>query len=280
MRNQATDLYWKKIFGVEWFKIDYKIKQFLFQKFGFTFPKLISQHSYWKNRGRVYMSEIMNSGYLEREVFFQNMIINYLKTIQFDSIFEAGCGFGWNIRRFKKEFPEKSVGGVDFSISQLSNARGYLSGMPIQVVNGDNCRLPYKDNSFDVGFSLGVFMNIHSSKIKSALSELVRVSRKYIIHLEYDQNHTTPLLLEKRAFKTNIISHDYKQLYEEMGGKVEVFRTYKDFGQAYLNHQKKIFSNLDRWEGFEGAEKYIFIVVKVPPSSQRVWEKEISNEEK
>ena len=263
MKNNPA-IYWKKIFGVEWFKIDYKIKQFLYKTLGFTFPKLISQHEYWKGRGQVYMEEILNSGYLEREIFFQNMLINYLKQIEFNSFFEAGCGFGWNIRRVKEEFPEKTVGGVDFSLSQLQNSKRYLNGNSIRVINGDNCSLPYKDNAFDVGFSLGVFMNIHPSKIKSALGEMIRVSRQYIVHIEYDDTNTTPELKEKRAFKTNIVSHDYKSLYKEMGVDIINHTTYKNFGQDYFDHQSQINSNLNRWEGFEGAEKYIFIVIKLP----------------
>ena len=257
------DTYWKKFFGIEWFKIDYKIKELLYKLFGFTFPKLSSQHGYWKDRGSVYMEEILNSGYLEREIFFQDMLVNYLKTIEFNSFFEAGCGFGWNVRRVKEVFPNARVGGLDFSLSQLNNAGEYLKGCPISVANGDNCAMAFKDNAFDVGFSLGVFMNIHPDKIESALKEMIRVSKKYIIHIEYDENHTTQKLREKRAFKTNIVSHNYKALYEKLGMEIMDFKTYEDFGQGYLEHQQKIKSRLDRWEGFEGAEKYIFIVVKV-----------------
>lgn len=265
MENNPEQNYWKTIFGVEWFKIDYRIKEFLYKTFRFTFPKLLSQKGYWKDRGEVYMQEITNSGYLEREIFFQNMLIDYLKTIEFDSFFEAGCGFGWNIKRVQKEFPEKKVGGMDFSLSQLNNSKYYMGKNRIPVVNADNCRMPYRDNAFDVGFSLGVYMNIHPSKIEAAIKETIRVSGKYIIHLEYDDTHTTPELREKRAFKTNIVSHNYKKLYEKMGMEIVTLKTYKDFSRAYQEYQRGIQTNLNRWEGFEGAEKYIFIVVKLPP---------------
>ena len=86
---------------------------------------------------------------------------------------------------------------------------------------------------------------------------------KYIIQIEYDENNTTRELREKRAFKTNIVSHNYNKLYEELGAKVRKFETYEDFGKGYLDHQNAVNSYLDRWEGFEGAEKYIFIVVEV-----------------
>lgn len=255
--------YWKKFCGIERFKIDYYAKHLLYRIFGITLPKLKSQHEYWARRGHVYMDEILASGYLERELFFQNMLIDTLKQLQFESFFEAGCGFGWNIKRVQEEFPTAFVAGVDFSLSQLENARRYLQGQHLQLINADNCQMPLKDNAFDIGFSLGVFMNIHPASIEAAVREMTRVCRKYIIHLEYDQTHTTAALREKRAFKTNIVSHDYRALYESLGKKVVIFKTYQDFGQEYSRYQAGIAGQLDRWEGFEGAEKYIFIVVEV-----------------
>jgi len=258
-----NDTYWKSFMGVELFKIKYYAKWYLFKLLGVTLPKLKDQRDYWQDRGQVYMQEILASGYLEREVFFQDRLIEILKGLEFDSFFEAGCGFGWNVRRVKDEFAQARVGGLDFSLSQLKNAQDYLSGLIIPLVNGDNCKMPLKDDAFDVGFSLGVFMNIHPDRIRSALAEMLRVCRRYIIHIEYDEGHTTPELREKRAVKTNIVSHDYKRLYEELGAKVTTFETYHDFGAAYHAHARQVTSNLDRWEGFEGPEKYIIIVVEV-----------------
>lgn len=263
-QRKAVDSYWKKIFGLELYKVDYKLKQTLYDWFGIRLPKLRSQRQYWKDRGQVYMNEILASGYLEREVFFQNLLIDFLKTVSFDSFFEAGCGFGWNIKRVHDEFPGVRVGGVDFSLTQLQNASDYLKDTGIPVVNGDNCRLPFRDEAFDVGFSLGVFMNIHPEKIESAIQELIRVSGRYIVHLEYDEDHTTPELKEKRAFKTNIISHDYQKLYQKAGLKVIDFRTYHDFGGDFDRHVQAVRRSIDRWEGLEGAEKYIFIVLEKP----------------
>jgi ubiquinone/menaquinone biosynthesis C-methylase UbiE len=209
------------------------------------------------------MDEIMASGYLDREIFFQNMLIRTLKQIDFSSFFEAGCGFGWNLKRVYEEFPGVTVGGLDFSLTQLANALTYLGKRRIPIINGDNCHMPFKVNTFDVGFSLGSFMNIHPTAIKQALKEMVRVCRKYIIHIEYDENNTTDELREKRAIKRNIISHDYLSLYKELGKKTLEFDTYKDFEKAYNDHLKTVTSSLDRWEGFEGPEKYIFILIEI-----------------
>ncbi len=262
MTDQGSETpYWKKILGVETYKIEWHAKRLLYRLFGLTLPKLADQRDYWQRRGAVYRREILASGYLDREVFFQDMLVDRLRGLEFSSFFEAGCGFGWNLARVRREFPAVRVGGLDFSWSQLANSREYLPDARFLLANGDACRMPFTDDAFDVGFSLGVFMNIHPARIGLALREMLRVSRRYVIHLEYDDAHTTPALREKRAPKTNIVGHDYKALYEGLGCRVLDFRTYKDFGQAYLDHARSVTSALDRWEGFEGAEKYVFIVV-------------------
>jgi len=263
MTTTNETAYWKKWFGLELFKVNYYAKWLLYHILGIKLPKLKNQRSYWESRGHVYMDEIIQSGYLNREIFFQNLLIDELKNLKFSSAFEAGCGFGWNIRRIKEAFPGARVGGLDFSYTQLSNSKTYLNRSDIAVVNGDNCHMPLNDNAYDIGFSIGVFMNIHSSKIEAALREMVRVCRKYIIHIEYDENHTTPELRKKRSIKTNIVSHNYKSLYEAMGIKPTRFLTYHDFGEAYREHESKSQGKLDRWEGFEGPEKYIVTVQKI-----------------
>ena len=210
------------------------------------------------------MDEILASGYLGREVFFQNLLIDEMKKLEFSSCFEAGCGFGWNLKRIKEEVPEVAVGGLDFSLTQLLNSKKYLSETPpAGVVNGDNCRMPFKDNAFDLGFSVGVFMNIHPDKILDAFREMIRVCSKYIIHIEYDENHTTDELRKKRAFKTNIVSHDYIKLYSDLGVEAVKLLTYKVFEEQFYEFQRNIEANLDRWEGFEGPEKYIIAIIKV-----------------
>ena len=254
---------WKKVFDIELFKVEYYAKWLCYKIFGLKLPKLKDQRDYWTQRGEVYMDEIHSSGYLDREIFFQDLIVNELKTLDFQSCFEAGSGFGWNIKRVKEEFPHKRVTGLDFSITQLKNSAKYMEGLNIPVTNGDNCLMPFKDNSFDIGFSLGVFMNIHPKKIKHALSEMARVCRKYIIHVEWDENNTTEELRKKRAFKTNIISHDYRSLYQSLGKKIAKFKTYRDVADSFKQFQSNVTTKLERWEGFEGPEKYILIVIEL-----------------
>ncbi len=254
---------WKRFLGLDLFKIQYYSKLLLYKFIKIKLPKLKDQRNYWNYRGKTYMEEVFDWGYHDREIFFQNMLIEDLRQIDFKSFFEAGCGFGWNVKRVKETFPFTKVGGLDFSFTQLQNAQKYLNGMDIALFEGDNCRMPFEDNTYDVGFSLGVFMNIHPLRIKMAIQEMIRVSSKYIIHLEYDENHTSRKLREQRRFKANIISHDYKKLYESFGMEVVKFQTFQDFGKAFSEFESNVNSKDGRWEGFEGPEKYIYIIVRV-----------------
>ena len=251
---------WKTFLGIERYKIDFWFKKFLYQTFGIKLPKLKSQLEYWRHRGEAYCDEIMSSGYLDREVFFQNLIMDELGRLEFDSAFEAGCGFGWNVRRIKELYPQARVGGLDFSLTQLQSGRRYMAGYDVGCARGDACLMPFEDNAFDVGFSLGVFMNIHPNLIMTALSEMARVCGKYIMHMEYVEKYATKELVERRAFKTNIISHDYEALYAKLGLKASKVLTHEDFGEALRKHEKKLNQPLDRWEGFEGPDKYTFYV--------------------
>lgn len=260
MENKK-ETYWKTFLGLPRYKIDWYCKYFMYKAFGVTFEKMKSQNIYWNTRGVEYYGEFFQSEYYKYEEYFQDIFIENLKELKFDSFFEAGCGFGWNVKRVKKEFGDVRVGGLDFSMPQLLHSKGYLPEIKMPAARGDACKMPFKDDAFDVGFTLGVFMNIHGDNIGRAIDEMIRVSKKYVIHLEWDQENTTPALREKRIIKTNIVSHDYRKLYEERGKKVIKFQTYKEFGQGFMKKFNK--TSVSTWEQFEGPEKYIVIVVEM-----------------
>ncbi|MBF0483565.1 MAG: class I SAM-dependent methyltransferase [Candidatus Omnitrophica bacterium] len=261
MAEQKQKTYWKSFLGIPIYKIDWHWKRFLYKTFGFTFDKLKSQEVYWNTRGVSYYSEFFDSEYYKYEIFFQDLLIKELKNLNFSSFFEAGCGFGWNVKRVKKEFSAVRIGGLDFSAPQLENSKKYLPEIEMPFKVGDACAMPFEDDAFDVGFTMGVFMNIHASKIDKAIDEMCRVAKKYVVHIEWDQNNTTPVLREKRIFKTNIVSHDYKKLYEARGKKVLKFLTYKDFTQDFAKRFPT--TKVGTWEQFEGPEKYTVTIVEI-----------------
>jgi len=267
--------YWKTFLGIPKYKIDWYARYYLYKIFGFVSDKIKDQREYWNTRGIEYYEEFFDTEYYKYEIFFQDLLISELRNLNFKSIFEAGCGFGWNVKRVKKEFPNTKIGGLDFSLPQLKNTRLYEKDIVMPVTQGDACTMPFCDDAFDAGFTMGVFMNIHPSKIGGAIDEMIRVSKKYIVHIEWDQNNTKPPLKEKRIFKTNIVSHDYKKLYEERGMKVLKFETYRDFEDSFYRRYPS--TRVKAWEQFEGPEKYTVTIVKNSKAIQQKHGKEIQN---
>jgi len=70
-----------------------------------------------------------------------------------DVILEAGCG-SCGVVKFLEDHGRRFVVGVDFSFETLSNVRRADPNMKLVV--GDIRRLPFRRNSFDCLFSLGV----------------------------------------------------------------------------------------------------------------------------
>lgn len=259
--ESRQETYWKTFLGIPRYKIDWYFKYYLYKITGFTFDKLKDQKHYWNTRGKQYYRDFFDSECWKYEIFFQDLLIEELRKLEFSSIFEVGCGFGWNVKRIKREMPGVAVSGVDFSLPQLQNSLIYDAGIRIPAVLSEACLLPFRDDAFDIGFTMGVFMNVHSKKIGSAIDELLRVSKKYIVHLEWDQNNTTPELRERRIFKTNIVSHDYPALYKQRGKKIIKFLNYRDFQDAFFKRFPT--TKVKTWEQFDGPEKYILSVIEV-----------------
>lgn len=238
------------------------VKKCLYSCFGITLPKIFDQREYWQSRGLTYQDDFFRHGYVDRELFYQNMLVDMLRQEPFARTFEAGCGFGWNIRRVAQEFPDAFVTGLDFSTNHLLHrARPFLDGSGVPVVNGDACYMPFADNAFDVGFTVGVFMNIHPDRIESALREMARVCAKRVIHFEWNRDFAPPALAEKRAHKTNISSHAYHQLYEQLGHEVVQVRTCDDFKDAFARHEEANGLLDTRGVVHEGYGKYILVEV-------------------
>ena len=84
-------------------------------------------------------------------------------------ILEAGCGTGLLLER--AEGFAGSASGVDLSAGMLSKARE----RGLEVVQGSVTQLPYRNESFDLVYSVKVLA--HVEDIEMALAEMARVTR-------------------------------------------------------------------------------------------------------
>ncbi len=107
---------------------------------------------------------------------FLSTIASFLRSIQFDSLLDAGCGEGVVLTSIRDDF-QTGYFGLDLDFDRVHFAGGQMAGS--NFVNGDAQRLPFSDRSFDLVLLLEVLEHVgHPEKV---LEEVHRVSGKYML---------------------------------------------------------------------------------------------------
>jgi len=94
------------------------------------------------------------------------------------SVLEVGCSAGNDLRLFPKDH---DVNGIDKSEFAINIAR---QNLPFKFKVGLATSLPYNDSSVDLVFTRNVLNYIESPDVDQVLSELFRVSKKYVLNVE------------------------------------------------------------------------------------------------
>lgn len=100
------------------------------------------------------------------------------------TILECGCNIGLNTRALRR-FTDAEL----FAIEPNAKARSTVEGEGI--LDRDHLKeavaqsLPFPDGSMDLVFTSGVLIHVHPDDLPAALDEMVRVSSKYLMMIEY-----------------------------------------------------------------------------------------------
>jgi SAM-dependent methyltransferase len=118
----------------------------------------------------------------EQEAFLQGFFLG-MPPIR---VLDFGCGFGRDLRNLAT-IPWLDLHGCDISHKRVDVARSE-SGLPepdrrIQQIEA-HARLPFDDDAFDLVFTNEVLIHVHPSELHAVLSELWRVSRSLLLHIE------------------------------------------------------------------------------------------------
>ena len=162
---------------------------------------------------------------------FSKFIRDLVLSLKAESVLEVGCSTGNDLRAFPENF---DVNGIDLNDHALEKARRKLPSFKFKKVS--IIELPYGNSSFDLVFAHKVLNYIDDKDVPKAISELLRVSRKYIVNFE--------LFSEDE----DVISIRDKSRYRNM---------YK----RWLDFKVKIISNVNMHEDID-PEKTRFSLVK------------------
>ena len=107
------------------------------------------------------------------------------------------------------------MAGVELSETVLSFTRKALDSVDLSTASAD--AIPFEDNSFDVVLSAGTLVCIGPEEIEKSLSEICRVSRRWIVlvePIEIDPRYATAHGREDPFSNTMYWIRDYAGLLE------------------------------------------------------------------
>ena len=180
----------------------------------------MSNTEYWSQ-----YAEDSDSNYNEEMAKFIRDLATSLRS---QNVLEVGCNSGNDLKLFSKDF---DASGIDPNESAIRKAGQNLPHFKFRV--GSIAELPFGDSSFDFVFTRNVLNHIDNSDMEKSVNEIFRVSRKYILNVEFFsenesqvQNSSIPVWgrnMYKRwqDFKVKIISN--VDMHEEIDPKKSKF---------------------------------------------------------
>ena len=160
---------------------------------------------------------------------FAKYVKDLVISLRCTSVLEIGCGTGIDLRLFPEDFV---TNGVDITQHALDIASEKQPSAVFKL--GDITKLPFEDNSIDFVFTHGLLNYLDEDTLKKGISEMHRVSGKYIMNCETFSN------------------------IEE---KIDENQTSRNMLKRWLDYKVRIVSDVDMHEDIE-PEKKRFVLLK------------------
>lgn len=146
---------------------------------------------------------------------YKDLFIDLIGTKRLQNVLEIGCNVGKKLE-IMSQVTNAKLYGIEPQQVAVETVHGRLP--KYNVIQGTVYDLPFKDNFFDLVFTSVVLIHIPPKALKLAMSEIARVSKKYIMGLEY---------WEKKS--TSTVYHGNKEL---------LWKT--DFPRQYLRYNPEL----------------------------------------
>lgn len=133
-----------------------------------------------------------------------SILLEFVKKLRPKKTLEVGCNHGRELILLKNL---TRIYGLDKNLEQVRLARKNLGVKRVKVGTAE--KLPYLNNCFDLVYTDGLLC--HNENVSKILDELLRVSKKYVLNIEYVGTRLGPTGFGN--CKKNTWVHDYEKLW-------------------------------------------------------------------
>ena len=193
-------------------KIIWRINKFLNK----TIKVSLFDELYWKFR-KDFTGDWKQGGYWESKDHPHRKIV--LDTLEKEgnahfTLAEVGSNCGPNLEVIRRKFPYTGLSGLDISKKAVEEGRG----RGLDLTEGKADMLPWKDKSYDYVLADAVLMYIGPDKILKVIEEMLRVTKKKVIIIDFHKKNANPL----GEVEVGHWVRDYESLFAKYGLQVKV----------------------------------------------------------
>lgn len=161
---------------------------------------------YWSKRGKKYKDDFIHNEFFKIQ---ENTLLDHLKTIQFESVLEFGCGFGRITDLILKNFEIRQYKAFDLSQDQINNAKKLCNNYNVEFEV--STIEDYVDTKkYDLVIGVEILMHVPPEMIISAIENLSKFSNKHMINIDFYED----ISITKLA-KHNFL-HQYGSIYNQL----------------------------------------------------------------
>lgn len=181
-------------------------------------------HKYWDKRGK---SLYVDNPYSKKEYKEQEqLILAYLKDLDFSSVLEIGCGYGRITKLIKQNFKIQNYLATDLSVDLVKTAFEHNKEFQDIEFKQSTIQALDLDKKFDLVIGTEVLQHVLPKDIQSVAQKLINLSRKHIVNVDISFD----------KIPKNLARHNFAHNYNEIYSKCSEIKNITEKKLGLLNH--------------------------------------------
>lgn len=231
MKHKFISSLQRRVHIYHFIKILYwKMRSFQNNLFGTKIQEKFWEKRHLTKKGDWHENEDWIEGYWNARFHpHRKFLIKKISRYSPSTILEIGCNCGPNLYLLSKKFPEMKLVGIDINKEAIRTGESLFNKE--DIINVELlCKKAdmldrFLDKSFDVVFTDALLLYIGPDKIESIIKEMIRISRKTLIFLEWHHIDNKKASQGLGVYHFGHWKRDYKNLLKKFVAEDKIFIT-------------------------------------------------------